>query len=89
MDPWIGSNLSAILSGLMIVGKIGSGSVSDYIGRANMCTICVSMTGVMCLALWLPAANSAAIWAFAATFGLFGGGYMGGLSYFTTLTLTG
>ncbi|SAM08669.1 hypothetical protein [Absidia glauca] len=76
LDTWIGSNLSAILSGLMIVGKIGSGAVSDYIGRANMCTICVSMTGVMCLALWLPATNAAAIWAFAATFGLFGGGYM-------------
>ncbi|KAI8333816.1 major facilitator superfamily domain-containing protein [Chlamydoabsidia padenii] len=76
LDTWIGSNLSAILSGLMIVGKIGSGSVSDYIGRANMNTICIAMTGVMCLVLWLPATNAAAIWAFAATFGLFGGGYM-------------
>ncbi|KAI8096506.1 major facilitator superfamily domain-containing protein [Halteromyces radiatus] len=76
LDRWIRSNLSAILSGVMIIGKIGSGTLSDYIGRANMCTICIMMTGVMCLVLWLPATNSAEIWAFAATFGLFGGGYM-------------
>ncbi|ORZ05260.1 major facilitator superfamily domain-containing protein [Absidia repens] len=76
LDAWIGSNLSAILSGLLIVGKIGAGVTSDYVGRANMCTLCITMTGVVCLVLWLPATNAAEIWAFAAFFGLFGGGYM-------------
>lgn len=68
--------MSAILSALMIVGKISSGFLSDYIGRANMTFICVFMTGFWCLFLWLNATNSASVWAFAALFGLFGGGYM-------------
>lgn len=76
MNPWIGSNLSAILSGLMIVGKISSGYLSDYVGRANVTFICILMTGVMCLAVWLTATTAASVWAFAALFGLFGGGYM-------------
>ncbi|KAL1931819.1 hypothetical protein VTP01DRAFT_9963 [Rhizomucor pusillus] len=76
LNPWIGSNLSAILSGLMIVGKISSGYLSDYVGRANVTFICILMTGVMCLAVWLTATTAASVWAFAALFGLFGGGYM-------------
>jgi MFS family permease len=68
--------MSAIISGVMIVGKISSGFISDYIGRANMTFITTFMTGVMCLALWLTVTNPAGIWAFAAMFGLFGGGYL-------------
>ncbi|KAI8379355.1 major facilitator superfamily domain-containing protein [Radiomyces spectabilis] len=73
---WVSSNMPAILSGVMIVGKIGSGFVGDYIGRVNMQFICTTMTGLMCLTLWLTASNVAAVWAFAALFGLFGGGYL-------------
>ncbi|CAO3610633.1 unnamed protein product [Cunninghamella echinulata] len=76
LDKLIGTNLSAIQSGVMIVGKIGSGTVSDFIGRANTTSICIFMTGVVCLAIWLPATNTAMIWSFSATFGIFGGGYM-------------
>ncbi|KAL4206843.1 MFS general substrate transporter [Rhizopus microsporus] len=76
LDPWIGSNMSAIISGVMIVGKISSGFISDFVGRANMTFFVTTMTGVMCLAVWLPAKNAAMIWAFAAMFGYFGGGHL-------------
>ncbi|EPB82209.1 hypothetical protein HMPREF1544_11053 [Mucor circinelloides 1006PhL] len=76
LDPWIGTNMSAIISGVMIVGKISSGLISDYVGRANMTFITTTMTGVMCLAVWLTVTNPAGIWAFAAMFGYFGGGYL-------------
>lgn len=68
--------MSAIISGVMIVGKISSGSIGDYIGRANIAFITTAMTGVMCLAVWLTVTTPAGIWAFAAMFGYFGGGYM-------------
>ncbi|KAI8368040.1 major facilitator superfamily domain-containing protein [Blakeslea trispora] len=76
LDPWIGTNMSAIISGVMIIGKITSGFIGDYIGRANMVFMTTTLTGVMCLAVWLPATNPAGIWAFAAMFGYFGGGYL-------------
>jgi MFS family permease len=68
--------MSAIIAGVMIVGKISSGFIGDYIGRANIAFITTFMTGVMCLAVWLTVTTPAGIWAFAAMFGLFGGGYM-------------
>jgi predicted anti-sigma-YlaC factor YlaD len=77
MDNWVAANVTIGVGGLMIVGKIGAGVLSDYIGRANMCTICTAMTGVVFFALWLPATSEGMIWAFACSFGLFGGGFMG------------
>lgn len=68
--------MSAIISGVMIVGKISSGFISDYVGRANMTFITTIMTGVMCLAVWLTVTTPAGIWAFAAMFGYFGGGFL-------------
>ncbi|CAO3677410.1 unnamed protein product [Rhizopus stolonifer] len=76
LNQWIGTNMSAIISGVMIVGKITSGMLGDYVGRANITSFVTIMTGVMCLAVWLPAKNAATIWAFAALFGYFGGGHL-------------
>ncbi|KAG2227755.1 hypothetical protein INT45_004797 [Circinella minor] len=75
-DEWTATNMSAIMSAIMVIGKIGSGFVSDRIGRANMNAIVICMAGLLCLVLWLPANNTATVWAFAALFGCFGGGYM-------------
>lgn len=61
----------------MVIGKIGTGVASDYIGRVNILTICTTMTGVVFFALWLPATTEGMIWAFASCFGLFGGGFIG------------
>jgi hypothetical protein len=77
MDRWVAANVTTVLGGLMVVGKISAGVASDYIGRANMCTICTTMTGVVFFTLWLPATNMDMIWAFASFFGLFGGGFIG------------
>ncbi|KAI9253182.1 major facilitator superfamily domain-containing protein [Sporodiniella umbellata] len=76
LDPWIGTNMSAIISGVMIVGKITSGMFGDYLGRANVTSFVTIMTGVVSLAVWLPAKNAATVWAFAALFGYFGGGHL-------------
>ncbi|KAI9318586.1 major facilitator superfamily domain-containing protein [Dichotomocladium elegans] len=76
MSDWVSTNMGAIMSGIMVVGKIGSGCTSDYVGRANMTFFVIMMTGLLCLALWYNATTEASVWAFAALFGLFGGGYM-------------
>ncbi|KAI8071135.1 uncharacterized protein B0P05DRAFT_549733, partial [Gilbertella persicaria] len=65
--------MSAIISGVMIIGKITSGLISDYVGIANMTFIATTLTDVMCLAVWLTVTNPASTWAFAAMFGYFGG----------------
>ncbi|KAI7863655.1 major facilitator superfamily domain-containing protein [Spinellus fusiger] len=77
LDRWVGANLSAISAGVMVIGKIGGGLLADYgVGRATAAFICTTMTGVMCLTLWLNASTAASVWGFAAMFGLFGGGYL-------------
>ncbi|KAL0082913.1 major facilitator superfamily domain-containing protein [Phycomyces blakesleeanus] len=69
--------LSAISAGVMIVGKISGGLLGDYcVGRSTAAFLCTILTGVMCLGLWLNANSAATVWAFAAMFGLFGGGYL-------------
>ncbi|KAL0094038.1 major facilitator superfamily domain-containing protein [Phycomyces blakesleeanus] len=77
LDRWVGTNLSAISAGVMIVGKISGGLLGDYcVGRSTAAFLCTILTGVMCLGLWLNANSAATVWAFAAMFGLFGGGYL-------------
>lgn len=76
LDPWIGTNLSAIMSAVMFVGKIGNGFISDYLGRYNMVLICGAMAGIVHLAVWLTATTDASVWAFAVLYGWFGGGYI-------------
>ncbi|KAI8092657.1 major facilitator superfamily domain-containing protein [Halteromyces radiatus] len=72
----ISRNLSAVMSGIMVVGKILNGCLSDYFGRVNVTFLCSVMTGVICLAVWMTAETAASMWAFAVLFGIFGGGYV-------------
>ncbi|ORX46267.1 MFS general substrate transporter [Hesseltinella vesiculosa] len=76
LNQWIGSNMAAISSGLMIVGKIGTGVVSDYAGRFNTTFIITTMVGVVIMAVWYTATTAASVWAFAALFGVMGGGFL-------------
>ncbi|KAI9491921.1 major facilitator superfamily domain-containing protein [Zychaea mexicana] len=76
MDSWIKTNLSAIMSAMMVVGKIGLGFVSDYIGRFNMAVICGIMACIAHLCVWMTATSEGSMWAFAVLYGLFGGGYI-------------
>ncbi|KAI9278286.1 major facilitator superfamily domain-containing protein [Phascolomyces articulosus] len=76
LDPWIGTNISAIMAALMFVGKISVGFISDYAGRFNMAVFCGLMACIAHLAVWLTATNAGSMWAFAVLYGIFGGGYI-------------
>ncbi|KAI8143075.1 major facilitator superfamily domain-containing protein [Fennellomyces sp. T-0311] len=76
LDDWTAAYLSSIISGVMVMGKIGCGFISDRVGRANMAAMVIILSGTLCLALWLNAHTRASVWAFAALWGFFGGGYM-------------
>ncbi|KAI8143038.1 major facilitator superfamily domain-containing protein [Fennellomyces sp. T-0311] len=76
LNSWVSANLNAIMSACMVIGKIGLGFVSDYIGRFNMAIICGLMACIAHLAVWMTATSEGSMWAFAVLYGLFGGGYI-------------
>ncbi|KAI9492078.1 major facilitator superfamily domain-containing protein [Zychaea mexicana] len=76
LDPFMRSNLSAIMSAVMFFGKISVGFVSDYVGRFNMAVICGLMACIAHLAVWVTATSAGSMWAFVVLYGLFGGGYI-------------
>ncbi|KAI8388862.1 major facilitator superfamily domain-containing protein [Radiomyces spectabilis] len=76
LNPWIGTNLSAIMSAVNVVAKLISGYTSDRIGRINGLVICTLLAGLMSLAVWTNAKTEAAIWVFAVLYGFFGGGHL-------------
>ena len=83
IDPWVGTNISAIMAALMFVGKISVGFISDYVGRFNMAVFCSIMACIVHLAVWLTATSAGSMWAFACLYGIFGGGY---IAMITSLT---
>lgn len=76
LNPWVGTNLSAIMSAINAVSKLVNGYISDRIGRINGLFICTFLTGVMCLAIWTNARTEPTIWVFAVLYGFFGGGHL-------------
>ncbi|KAL1929048.1 hypothetical protein VTP01DRAFT_2107 [Rhizomucor pusillus] len=76
LDPWVGTNLSAIMSAVNAAARICTGYMGDKLGRFNSLFICTFMAGVMSVAVWVNAHNEATIWAFAVLYGFFGGGYI-------------
>lgn len=72
----ISSNMAAVLSGVMIIGKPISGLGCDFFGRSNTLVFYTMMCGVICLAVWLNAHTENILWAFVVLFGLTGGGYV-------------
>jgi MFS family permease len=72
----ISSNMAAVLSGVMVVGKLISGLGNDFFGRSNMLVFYTMMCGVVCLAVWLNAHTESILWVFVVLFGLTGGGYV-------------
>ncbi|KAI8138982.1 major facilitator superfamily domain-containing protein [Fennellomyces sp. T-0311] len=76
LDEWTATNLNAIMSAFMFVGKIVIGFASDYVGRFNMAVVCGLMACIAHLAVWVTASSAASMWAFAVLYGLFGGGYI-------------
>ncbi|CAO3599274.1 unnamed protein product [Absidia cylindrospora] len=76
LNPWVGTNLSAILSAINAVSKLVVGYTSDRVGRVNTFCVCTFLSGIMCLAIWTNATTEPTIWVFAVLYGLFGGGYL-------------
>ena len=59
-----------------VFGRLGSGFVSDIVGRYNVFAFVCYLTGILALALWIPAANDAARIAYAVLFGFSSGAYV-------------
>ncbi|CZS88694.1 related to monocarboxylate transporter 2 [Rhynchosporium graminicola] len=69
-----GFQIIAILNAGSFFGRFGAGLAADVIGRVNTLILGIGMCIIACLALWLPAGNSAAmIIAFAVIFGFVSG----------------
>ncbi|KAI9365323.1 major facilitator superfamily domain-containing protein [Pilaira anomala] len=76
LDPWIGTNLGAIMSAVNAVSMLSTGWIGDRIGRVNGLFICTFLSGIFTLAIWTTAKNEAAIWVYVVLYGYFGGGYL-------------
>ncbi|KAL4781315.1 major facilitator superfamily domain-containing protein [Aspergillus varians] len=76
MDPNLARYLVPILNAGSVFGRLLSGFAGDKIGRYNAFIIVCYLTGIMVLALWIPANSDQAIIAFAVLFGFFSGAYI-------------
>ena len=72
-DPYLASYLIPVLNAVSIFGRILPGFVADKLGRFNVAVTMCYFSGIICLALWLPAAGPAPSFVFAALYG-FGSG---------------
>ncbi|KAF7539504.1 hypothetical protein G7054_g2086 [Neopestalotiopsis clavispora] len=68
--------LIAILNAASVIGRLGSGVLSDRLGVYNIFILVCALSGILILALWIPAASTGALIAFAATFGCTSGAYV-------------
>lgn len=68
-----GSNLAALLSAGMAVGRPLVGFIADTYGRINCAIVFTAMSGFLCLAFWLPLETYSAMVAFALIEGLVAG----------------
>ncbi|KAL0940391.1 riboflavin transporter mch5 [Colletotrichum truncatum] len=69
MDQELVIYLLPIMHAVGIVGRILPGLIADKIGRYNIMIIIATLTGIACLALWIPIKNNAGILLFTAAFG--------------------
>ncbi|SAM08117.1 hypothetical protein [Absidia glauca] len=76
LNPWVGANLSAIMSAINACARIGTGYMGDKLGRFNSLCICAFLAGLSCLTVWISVHNEATLWAFAVLYGIFSGGYV-------------
>ena len=76
LNPWIGANLGAIMSGVNFISMLCMGFIADRIGRINSFFLCTFLSGVFTLTLWTTAKNEVSIWVYVVLYGFFGGGYI-------------
>lgn len=68
-----GAALQSILSAAQMLGRPAWGIGLDYGGRINMTAICYLISGLSCLAIWLPAKSFGVLIFFALVQGFTGG----------------
>jgi MFS family permease len=76
MSSRLAEYLIPILSGASFFGRVLPGIAADKLGRYNVMTIMMAFTGVIVLALWMPAASNAPIIIFAALYGFGSGSFV-------------
>jgi MFS family permease len=76
MNPKLAQYMVPILNAVSFFGRTVPGFVADKIGRFNMMVIMCGFTGIIILALWLPATSNAPIIVFAALFGFGSGAFV-------------
>lgn len=69
LTPGQGAVVGAVLNLGLTVGRPVVGYYSDAFGRINMATLMTALSGVLCLALWVPAKTYGLLLAFALTVG--------------------
>lgn len=73
MDPNFTAYLVAIFNAASLVGRLVAGATADKTGKYNMLILVSYISGILVLALWLPAHGDASIIAFGILFGAFSG----------------
>ncbi|ETS74370.1 hypothetical protein PFICI_14236 [Pestalotiopsis fici W106-1] len=68
--------LIAILNAGSVIGRLGSGALSDKVGVYNIFIFVCLLSAIFILALWIPASGIGALIAFAAIFGCTSGAYV-------------
>lgn len=67
--------LLSVLNAASFFGRIVPGYIADKIGNFNVMIVTCFCTGIIVLALWIPATGNAAIIVFAVLYGLFSGAF--------------
>ncbi|KIJ50363.1 hypothetical protein M422DRAFT_224689 [Sphaerobolus stellatus SS14] len=65
--------LLSIINGVSFFGRIIGGQMADRYGRMNILCPCTLLSGILCLALWLPSHGAVPLVIFACTYGFFSG----------------
>ncbi|KAI0409288.1 monocarboxylate permease-like protein [Xylaria palmicola] len=76
VDPMLIPYLLPILNAVSIPGRIIPGITADRIGRFNMTIIVSALSGIITLALWIPANSTGLTIAFGALYGFTSGGFI-------------
>ncbi|MCJ1359063.1 MAG: hypothetical protein MMC33_009063 [Icmadophila ericetorum] len=76
MSPYLASYLLAILNATSIFGRTIPGYLADRYGRLNITVITSVFSGIIVLALWLPATTNAPIIVFAVLYGFGSGAFV-------------
>ncbi len=76
MSTNLAGYLIAILNAVSLFGRVLPGYAADKVGRYNIIIVMCAFTGILDLALWIPAKSNAPIIVFAALYGFGSGAFV-------------